>query len=97
MGKGDQWTSWIHLDDIVGIPCIDNEGASGPLYPNPVLALEFARTFSGVLKKPYTPWRFGRSRTVCSRLALGEVATVVTTRQGYRRQPLALGYQFKYP
>ena len=106
VGKGDQWMSWIHLDDIVGIfrLSIDNEGASGPLNgtaPNPVRNSEFAKTFSSVLKKPYTPWRFylpvGPPDGLL-RLALGEVATVVTTGQKVPpAQPLALGYQFKYP
>ena len=63
MAKGDQWMSWIHIDDIAGIfrLSIDNDGASGPLNgtaPNPVRNSEFAKTFSSVLKKPYTPWRF---------------------------------------
>ena len=62
---------------------------------------EFARTFSSVLKKPYTPWRiyvpFGPPDGLL-RLALGEVATAVTT--GQRVLPakaLELRYHFKYP
>ena len=106
VAKGNQWMSWIHLDDIVGIfrLSIDNEGATGPLNgtaPNPVRNSEFAQTFSSVLKKPYTPWRFylpfGPPDGIL-RVVLGEVATVVTTGQKVvPAKPLALGYQFKYP
>jgi uncharacterized protein len=106
VGKGDQWMSWIHVDDIVGIfrLSIDNDGASGPLNgtaPNPVRNSEFAKTFSSVLKKPYTPWRFylpfGPPDGLL-RLALGEVSTVITTGQRVLpAKPLALGYRFKYP
>ena len=61
----------------------------------------FARTFSGVLRTPYTPWRsflpFGPPDALL-RLMVGEVAGVITT--GQRVVPakaLALGYRFKYP
>ncbi len=98
--------SWIHIDDIVGLfrLALENAGASGPLNgtaPEPVRNSEFARTFSGVLHKPYTPWRvylpFGPPDGLL-RLVLGEVASVITT--GQRVVPakaLALGYVFKYP
>jgi len=106
VGKGEQWMSWIHIDDIVGIfkLSVENDGASGPVNgtaPEPVRNAEFAKTFSAVLKKPYTPWRFyvpvGPPDQIL-RLVLGEVATAVTT--GQRVLPakaLALGYRFKYP
>jgi uncharacterized protein (TIGR01777 family) len=106
VAKGEQWMSWIHLDDIVGIfkLAAENDRASGPLNgtsPNPVRNSEFAKTFSSVLKKPYTPWRaylpFGPPDGML-RLALGEVATIVTTGQKVLpAKPLELGYTFKYP
>ena len=106
MAKGNQWMSWIHIDDIAGIfrLSIENHAASGPLNgtaPNPVRNSEFAKTFSSVLKKPYTPWRvyvpFGPPDGLL-RIALGEVATIVTTGQRVLpAKPLELGYQFKYP
>jgi len=106
VAKGDQWMSWIHLDDIAGLfrLSIENQGASGPLNgtaPNPVRNSEFAKTFSSVLKKPYTPWRvylpFGPPDGLL-RVALGEVATIVTTGQRVLpAKPLELGYKFKYP
>jgi uncharacterized protein len=106
VAKGEQWMSWIHVDDIVGIfrLSIDNDAASGPLNgtaPNPVRNSEFAKTFSSVLKKPYTPWRlflpFGPPDGML-RFVLGEVATIITTGQKVLpAKALALGYQFRYP
>jgi uncharacterized protein len=106
VASGDQWMSWIHVDDIVGIfrLSVENEAADGPLNgtaPNPVRNAEFARTFSGVLKKPYTPWRVylpvGPPDGML-RLVLGEVATIITTGQKViPTKPLALGYSFRYP
>jgi uncharacterized protein len=106
VAKGDQWMSWIHIDDIAGIfrLAIENGAASGPLNgtaPNPVRNAEFAKTLSSVLKKPYTPWRvyvpFGPPDGLL-RLVLGEAATIVTTGQRVLpAKPLELGYKFKYP
>jgi NAD dependent epimerase/dehydratase family enzyme len=98
--------SWIHIDDIVGLfrLAIENSAASGPLNgtaPEPVRNAEFARTFSEVLRTPYTPWRryvpFGPPDGLL-RLLLGDVASVITTGQRVLpKKALALGYVFKYP
>jgi uncharacterized protein len=106
VAKGDQWMSWIHLDDIVGIfkLALEKDGAAGPLNgtaPQPVRNVEFAKTFSSVLKKPLTPWRvylpFGPPDGML-RLALGEVATIVTTGQKVLpAKAQELGFVFKYP
>lgn len=106
VANGQQWMSWIHLDDIVGIfkLALEKEGAVGPLNgtgPHPVRNAEFAKTFSGVLKSPMTPWRvylpFGPP-DVMLRVVLGEVATIVTSGQkALPAKPRELGYVFKYP
>jgi len=104
--QGQQWMSWIHIDDIVGMfkLAVENAEAHGPLNgtsPNPVRNAEFARTFSGVLRKRLTPWRFYvpiGPPDLLLRLALGEVATVVATGQRVLpAKPQALGYRFRYP
>jgi uncharacterized protein len=104
--KGQQWMSWIHIDDIVGIfrLAVENTAAVGPINgtsPHPVRNAEFARTFSQVLRKPLTPWRFflpvGPPDAVL-KMVLGEVATVVATGQKVLpARALALGYSFRYP
>ena len=106
VAEGNQWMSWIHIDDIVGLfrLAIENGAAKGPLNgtaPEPVRNSEFARTFSAVLRKPYTPWRaylpFGPPDGLL-RLVLGEAASVITTGQRVLpKKALELGYVFKYP
>jgi uncharacterized protein (TIGR01777 family) len=106
VAEGKQWMSWIHIDDIVGIfrLTIENDGVRGPLNgtaPEPVRNAEFARTFSGVLRTRFTPWRvylpFGPPDAVL-RLMVGEVASAITTGQRVLpKKALELGYRFKYP
>ena len=98
--------SWIHIDDIVGIfkLALENSGAEGPINgtaPHPVRNAEFARTFSAVLRKKATPWRFylpiGPPDAML-RVMLGEVAQVITTGQKViPAKALALGYAFRHP
>ncbi len=98
--KGQQWMSWIHLDDIVGIflLALDNPAASGPINgtaPHPLRNYEFAKELAKVLWRPMLPIGppdFGL------RALLGEIADVVT--KGQKVLPtraLALGYHFQYP
>ena len=99
-GRGRQWMSWIHLEDLVGIIllAIDRPEASGPINgtaPNPVRNAEFSRALARVLHRPYLP--IGPPDLVL-RLVLGEVAEVVT--EGQRVIPEVaqrLGYRFRFP
>jgi uncharacterized protein (TIGR01777 family) len=103
---GQQWMSWIHLDDIVGIIrlALDHPEATGPLNgtaPNPARNAEFAKTFSRVLRDRFTPWRvylpFGPPDAMLQ-LVLGEVAGVIATGQKVLpAKVLGLGYAFQYP
>ncbi len=103
---GQQWMSWIHIDDIVGIfrLALANGQAKGPLNgtsPQPARNADFSRTLSQVLRNPVTPWRFflpvGPPDALL-KLMLGEVATVVATGQKVMpAAPLSLGYSFRYP
>jgi uncharacterized protein (TIGR01777 family) len=104
--EGTQWMSWIHIDDIVGIfrLAIENSEAVGPLNgtaPHPVRNSEFAKTFSSVLRKKATPWRFYvpfGPPDAALQVILGEVASVITTGQKVLpAKVLGLGYTFQYP
>jgi uncharacterized protein (TIGR01777 family) len=100
LGRGQQWMSWIHLDDIAGIflTALDNPAASGPINgtaPNPVRNSEFSKTLAKVLWRPPVPVG---PPDVMLKLLLGEVADVVT--KGQKVLPvkaLELGYRFEYP
>jgi NAD dependent epimerase/dehydratase family enzyme len=82
---------------------VENDAAAGPINgtaPNPVRNAEFSKTLSGVLRKPYTPWRFflpfGPPDAFLN-IMLGEVAGVVTA--GQRVLPIraaALGYEYRF-
>jgi uncharacterized protein (TIGR01777 family) len=57
LGKGDQWLSWVSIDDEVGAirHAIDHAGVVGPLNataPNPVTNAEFTKTLARVLGRP---------------------------------------------
>jgi len=57
IGSGEQWMSWIALDDVVGALkfALVNETLNGPVNfvaPNPVTNAEFTKTLGKVLSRP---------------------------------------------
>ena len=57
LGDGQQWISWIALDDLVRaiVHCIDTESISGPVLgvsPNPVRQIDFARALGRAVRRP---------------------------------------------
>lgn len=100
LGDGEQFMSWIAIDDVVGaiLHALERDDLRGPVNvvaPNPVTNQEFTRTLGGVLSRP----------TILSmpafavRLMFGEMgdATVLASQ---RVEPLRLketGFVFKYP
>jgi uncharacterized protein (TIGR01777 family) len=97
--RGQQWMSWIHIDDIIGIHllALDHPEARGPINgtaPNPVRNADFARALAKVLWRPYVP--FGPPDALLE-VVLGEVAQVIT--KGQRVLPAraqSLGYTFHH-
>jgi uncharacterized protein (TIGR01777 family) len=98
--SGQQWMSWIHIDDIVDLflLALDRAEAQGPINgtaPNPVRNAEFSKKLAHALWRPYIP--LGPPDAMLE-LVLGEVAQVIT--RGQRVVPArarALGYSFRYP
>jgi uncharacterized protein len=99
VGSGRQWMSWIHHADLVVLFlfALDTAGAAGPLNgtaPNPVTNREFGKALGHTLHRPAFVWTPG----FALRLALGEVADVITTGQRVLpKRPLELGYSFRFP
>lgn len=101
---GQQWLSWIHHEDVVGILllALDNAEARGSINataPNPVRNADFSRALTQTLRKRFLPRYipFGPPDFLL-RLVLGDVAEVITT--GQRVLPVraqALGYTFLFP
>jgi len=96
VASGEQWTSWIHLDDHVGIYLLAIDGFAGTLNataPQPVTNREFTRALAAALHRP----ALFPAPEFALKLLFGEGATVVT--EGQRVLPeaaLAAGFTFRY-
>lgn len=99
IGSGDQWVSWIHLDDIVGIFVFALEHAQvrGPINgvaPEPLRN----RDFSAALGRIYGTPSWLPVPSFALGLALGEAGAMAT--EGQRVVPQKAqedGYQFRFP
>lgn len=99
IGSGEQWISWIHIDDVVKAIAfiVDQEHISGPVNitaPTPVTMKEFGQTIGKVLKRPH--W-FPVPASLLN-IALGKKSKLVV--EGQYVLPNVLmkeGLQFKYP
>lgn len=100
LGSGNQYMSWIVLDDVIGViaHALSTTSVQGPVNvtaPAPVTNREFTATLGRVLHRPTllpTP-------AFALRLALGEMADGLLL-SGARVEPrrlLASHYQFRYP
>ena len=98
LGSGQQWMSWIHLEDMVGIIdfCL-SQPVSGPINctaPNPVTNQAFSATLAGVLNRP----AILRTPAAILKLVVGEGAYMLLTGQKVLPENvLASGYRFRYP
>lgn len=57
LGDGEQWWSWVTLDDVIRafVHAVDNPGMAGPFNvaaPNPVTNGEFTKSLGSVLRRP---------------------------------------------
>jgi uncharacterized protein len=97
VASGEQWNSWVHLDDHVGILLLAVDGYAGTLNstaPNPVTNRDFTRALAAAVHRPalFPAPAFGL------KLIFGEGASILT--EGQRVLPaatLAAGYAFRHP
>lgn len=98
IGKGKQWFSWIHRDDVVGMIhyALENETVSGPINataPNPVTNREFSTALGRVLHRPSCFAVPG----FLVKLTLGELGSVLLSGQRViPEKALKTGYRFKF-
>jgi uncharacterized protein (TIGR01777 family) len=100
VGSGQQYMSWITLDDAVGaiIFALETESLRGPVNvvsPQPVTNLEYTKTLGSVLSRP----TIFPVPAFAARLAFGEVADALLLSSA-RVEPARLneaGFQFQYP
>ena len=99
MGSGEQWMSWIHMDDLIGIieHIVKKPKISGPVNgtaPNPVTNKEFATTLGKALKRP----AFIPLPSFVLKFLMGEMGQELLL-SGHRVVPAKMsvsGYPFKY-
>lgn len=99
LGSGQQWMSWIHLDDWVGsvMHLLQANLPSGPVNltaPLPVRNAEFTITLGKALHRP----AFLIVPELALKLLFGEMSSVLLGSQRVLpEQILQAGYEFRYP
>jgi hypothetical protein len=99
LGDGRQWTSWVHIDDVIHLIlfALVNAGVRGPINatsPNPVTNREFTMELAAALHRP----AIFPVPALALKLLFGEMASVVLASQ--RVIPEAAktaGFEFQYP
>jgi uncharacterized protein (TIGR01777 family) len=98
LGSGDQWLSWIHVDDAVQMFAfsIENEKITGPLNvtaPFPYTMSDFGKMVAQVLNRPY----WFPAPSIALKLLLGEMSTLVLDGQKVLPQKaIKHNYSFLY-
>lgn len=100
MGNGEQWMSWISIDDVLGAlhHILLTENLRGPVNltgPTPVRNKEFAETLAHVLHRP----SLLPAPAAALRLAMGEMADelLLASAQVIPHRLRESGYQFRHP
>nr|WP_090819688.1 TIGR01777 family oxidoreductase [Paenibacillus sp. yr247] len=98
IGSGNQWLSWIHIDDMVRLIdfCIQNEAIIGPVNataPNPVTNREFGQALAKAMRRP----NLFPLPAFFMKLIFGELSTLLLKVQKVLpRVLLEQGFTFKY-
>jgi len=98
-GSGEQYISWVHLDDLIDLIkyCIEYrniEGTFNAVAPNPVTNREFTKTMASIMEKPYF---MPRTPAFLLKMILGERASLILG--GNRvssKKIINTGFDFKF-
>lgn len=98
-GSGNQWQSWIHIDDLTSMfyKAVQNkwEGVYNAVAPNPVTNKELTKCIAVILHK--TLWLPNIPKFMM-KIVLGEMHTLLFSGQKVSSQKaLSSGFEFKYP
>ncbi|WP_188456819.1 TIGR01777 family oxidoreductase [Virgibacillus oceani] len=99
IGDGEQWVSWVHIEDVVQLIlfCLNNDYIEGPVNitsPNPNRNKEFTKTLANILKRPY--WLPAPAPII--RTVIGEMSLLITKGQYVLpKKAESNNYQFVYP
>jgi uncharacterized protein (TIGR01777 family) len=98
MGHGDQWMSWVHIDDLVGIVqhALENpmRGPVNGTSPNPVTNADFTKALGHSLSRPAV----FPMPAFTLKFMFGEMSEVMLASQRVLPKAAeAAGYTFRYP
>ncbi|CAM3901555.1 TIGR01777 family oxidoreductase [Alkalicoccus chagannorensis] len=99
IGTGEQWMSWVHVEDAASalLYCIENKSLAGPVNitaPTPERMKSFGRSLANTLNRPF--WAPVPSNMV--KLALGDMSVLILEGQQVIPQKLLdSGFEFDYP
>ncbi|MEK9530543.1 MAG: TIGR01777 family oxidoreductase [Flavobacteriaceae bacterium] len=96
-GKGDQWQSWIHIDDLARIFLfvLDHPGCFNGVAPTPVTQKKLVKAIAKTYGR--FQWLPGIPKPIC-RLVLGEMSQVLLDSIHANSQAIqALGFEFQFP
>jgi len=98
LGSGDQWQSWIHIDDLVRLFMFvvqsKLEGVYNAVAPNPVQQLELTKLTAKLLQRPLI---LPNVPEFALRLMLGEMSAIVLESQRVcARKIQDAGFKFNY-
>lgn len=100
LGSGNQWLSWIHLEDAVRLIdfCLTNDRARGAINltaPEPVTNKQFSQALARTLKRPCV----APVPSLALKLLIGQMASELLLK-GQRvipKKALELGFSFRFP
>jgi uncharacterized protein (TIGR01777 family) len=100
IGSGQQWMSWISLEDVIEILrlALENGQVRGPINvisPQPVQNAEFTKTLARAMHRP----ALFPAPAFALRLALGEMADalLLSSQRVLPQRLQRLGYNFQHP
>jgi len=98
LGSGDQWQSWIHIDDLVRMFMFVLDSSLGGIFnavaPNPVQQKDFVKSVANVLKRPIF---FPKVPEFILNFALGEMSAIALESQRVSAQKIQdLGFEYDF-
>ncbi|WNG22321.1 TIGR01777 family protein [Cystobacter fuscus] len=101
VGSGEQYISWLHIDDLNALflraiedPCM--EGVYNATGPSPVTNAEFMRTLRRVLHRPWSPPVPAWAVRVGARWMGTEAELALSGRRGIPQRLMAEGFTFRH-
>lgn len=99
VGSGEQYISWVHLDDLIDLYkyCLEYrhiDGTFNAAAPNPVTNRTFMKTMATIMEKPYL---LPNVPSFALRMVLGEKASIILGGNRISSKKIeAEGFRFKF-